>query len=50
MFSPFFVRTAKSAVGVAAPVDINVPIVVLAQIVGVTTQAGIVKFVASVMK
>ena len=41
---------ANSTPGTEAPLDVNVPRVVFAQVGGVTTQAGIVKIVASVMK
>jgi hypothetical protein len=43
----FFVRTANPAAGVVTPVDVNVPVLVLAQSLGVTLQAGIVKVVVS---
>ena len=47
---PFLVRTAKPTSGVEFPVDVNAPVVVFAQMLGLTTQLGIVKVVASVMK
>ena len=50
VLSPFFVRTAKPTAGVEVPADVNVPVVVFAQMLGLTTQLGIVKVVASVMK
>ena len=46
---PFFVRTAKPTSGVEFPVDVNVPVAVFTQADGLTTQAGIVKVVASAL-
>ncbi len=46
----FFVITANPAAGIEASVDFNVAVLVFKQIFGVTTQAGIVKFVNSVTK
>ncbi len=46
----FFGITSNSVAGIEAPVYVNVPIVVFAQIFGVTIQAGIVKFIDSVKK
>ena len=55
MLSTFFVKTENPSAGYSgteAPLNVNVPRVVLAQIfvVGVMMQAGIVSNVASVMK
>ena len=50
VLSPFFVRTANPSGGTGAPVDVNVAVVVFAQIYGATMHAGIVKVVVSVMK
>ena len=50
VLSPFFVRTAKPTGGTEVPHDVNEPEVVFAQMLGLTTQAGIVKVVTSVMK
>ena len=46
----FFVIVAKFAGAVVAPVEVNVFVVVLAQIPGVTTHAGMVSSVVSEMK
>ena len=50
VLSPFFVILANPASGAEVPVDVNVPVLVFAQMLGLTKQAGIVKFVASVRK
>ena len=47
---PFLVITVNPAAGMEAPVYVNVPVLVFAQMLGLTTQAGIVKVVASVKK
>ena len=41
MLSPFFVMLANSTPGTEAPLDVNVPMVVFGQKLGVTLHAGI---------
>ena len=48
--SAFFVIVANPSGAVVAPVEVSVPNIVLAQIPGVTTHAGMVSSVVSEMK
>ena len=48
--SVFFVRAANPPGGDGGPDGVNVPTAVLVQKLGVTTQAGMVRRVASVRK
>ena len=49
LLSEFFTSYAKLEAGVDSPVDVNVPALVFGQMIGVTTQAGILRVVVPAM-